>query len=122
LSWRICKLVAFPIQKWRQNTSHKLNGLSLSIELIVPAISFVKGLPDLGSSNKFLLPLWKQLRHFFTVNRASASEPYTYSSSAWIALAFSPLSVKKQIAARCSREILSESTSFKNLTAAEFGR
>jgi hypothetical protein len=36
------------------------------------------------------------------VGRTSASVPYTDSSSVWIALALSPLSVKKQTTGRCS--------------------
>jgi hypothetical protein len=55
---------------------------------------------DLGSSSRSVLFWWKRLRHFFNVGRVNAFGPYTISSSVWIALAFSPLSVKKWITAR----------------------
>jgi hypothetical protein len=56
LSRRIRKHVAFPIRKWRQSTSHELNGLSSSIEPIASARLIVKGLRDLGSSDRCLFP------------------------------------------------------------------
>jgi hypothetical protein len=54
------------------------------------------------SSMRSLLPSWKRFRHFFTVDRASASGPYTDSSSARIYLALSPLRVKNWMSALCS--------------------
>jgi hypothetical protein len=98
LLWRIRKHFIFPIRKWRQSILPQPNGISSSIKSIALAWSFAKNLPDLGSSNKFVLPWWKHLHHFIIVGRASASGPYINSSSAWIALAFSPLSVKNESA------------------------
>jgi hypothetical protein len=51
-------------------------------------------------------PCGKRLRHLFTVGRASASGPYTDSSSARISFASSPRSVNKRITARCSISFL----------------
>jgi hypothetical protein len=100
LSWRIRKYVARLIREWWQSTLYEGNGLSASMEPISSPKSFVKDFADLGSSNRSIFPCWKRLWHFFTVGRASASGPYTDSSSVWILLAFSPLSVKEWISTR----------------------
>jgi hypothetical protein len=52
----------------------------------------------------------KALAPFFHRGESECFTPYTDSSSAWIALALRPLSVKKRITARCSIEIFGAPT------------
>jgi hypothetical protein len=56
--------------------------------------------PEIVKQSRFLLV--KASRHAFTVDRANTSGPYADSSLVWIALPFSPLSVKKRIITHCS--------------------
>jgi hypothetical protein len=60
-------------------------------------------------------PSGKRLRHFFTVDRASASGPDTDPSSARISLALSPLRVKNRMTAPCSMNFASDEHQFQIL-------
>jgi hypothetical protein len=77
-------------------TLHETNGLSASIDRTASARSWVSGRPDLGSSNRVVLPCRKRNRHFFSRDHLQASVPYTDPSSAWIPLALRPLRVKTE--------------------------
>jgi hypothetical protein len=113
--WRIRKQLAFPMQMGRQRSLHDINGRSASINWIPSARSCVRGVPDLGSSMRSVLPSWKSLRHFFTVDQESASGPYIDSSSAWVSLALSLLRVTDRVTARHSMILITPEHRFQIL-------
>jgi hypothetical protein len=90
------------MQKCRQKTWHERYGLSFNMEEIASVKSLVRDLAHLGSSYSKVLLSAKCLHHFFTVERASVSVSETDLSSAAIAEARKPLSVRKWMTARCS--------------------
>jgi hypothetical protein len=98
------------MRKCWQRTLRERYGLSFDIEEMASDKSLVSGLPHLGSSSSEVLPSAKRLRHFFTRERAIASVSQTELSSAAIAEAQRPLSMRKWIHARCSINIRNAQT------------
>jgi hypothetical protein len=98
------------MRKIWQRALHDSHGLSSNIEEMASAKSLVKSLPHLGSRYSEALPSAKRLRHFFTVEMASASVSETDLSSAATAEARRPFSVRKRMTARYFIHVLNVQT------------
>jgi hypothetical protein len=99
---KVCKHVAFVILRCWNRIWYEINDFSWSMNAIGLDRSFILGLPDLASSQRFVQLSWKREDHLASVRNAKVLCSYADRSSEWICEGLSPLRVKKQITALCS--------------------